>query len=175
MNETMAPDKPGNNHQSIIDLAEFLENYPPGSKAIVRGSDPEIGSIIYEGFTRRILERNIHLFCSSVQCDKVTIFRPAGKQWRDTEWRYSFLQYVCQDCEKSSRIYAFATHDSADRENVQVNKIGEWPLFAPRLPARVMSLVGSERDLFLKGRRAENQDLGVGAFAYYRRVVDSQW
>jgi hypothetical protein len=39
----------------------------------------------------------------------------------------------------------------------------------------VISLIGPDRDLFLKGRRAENQSLGVGAFAYYRRVVDSQW
>jgi len=37
-----------------------------------------------------------------------------------------------------------------------------------------MSLVGSERTNFLKGRRCENQNLGVGAFSYYRRVVEAQ-
>jgi len=38
----------------------------------------------------------------------------------------------------------------------------------------VISMVGPDRDLFLKGRRAENQGLGLGAFAYYRRVVENQ-
>ena len=37
-----------------------------------------------------------------------------------------------------------------------------------------MKLVGPDRDDFLKGRRCENQGLGVGAFIYYRRVVENQ-
>jgi hypothetical protein len=28
--------------------------------------------------------------------------------------------------------------------------------------------------MFIRGRRAENQGLGIGAFAYYRRVVENQ-
>ena len=35
-------------------------------------------------------------------------------------------------------------------------------------------MVGPDRDLFLKGRSAENRGLGIGAFAYYRRVVEEQ-
>ena len=35
-------------------------------------------------------------------------------------------------------------------------------------------MVGPDRDAFLKGRRAEIQGLGIGAFAYYRRVVENQ-
>jgi hypothetical protein len=37
-----------------------------------------------------------------------------------------------------------------------------------------MKLVGEDRELFLKGRRAELHGLGIGAFAYYRRVVEEQ-
>ena len=35
-------------------------------------------------------------------------------------------------------------------------------------------MIGADRDSYLKGRQAENQGLGVGASAYYRRVVESQ-
>jgi hypothetical protein len=35
-------------------------------------------------------------------------------------------------------------------------------------------LVGPDRELFLKGRRAELRGLGIGAFAYYRRVLEQQ-
>lgn len=37
-----------------------------------------------------------------------------------------------------------------------------------------MNLMGGERDAYLKGRRCENQGLGIAAFAYYRRVVENQ-
>jgi hypothetical protein len=37
-----------------------------------------------------------------------------------------------------------------------------------------MTLLGPDREHFLKGRRAENQGMGLGAFAYYRRVVENQ-
>jgi hypothetical protein len=37
----------------------------------------------------------------------------------------------------------------------------------------VLGLFGEDRENFLKGRRCENQGLGVGAFAYYRRVVEN--
>ena len=38
----------------------------------------------------------------------------------------------------------------------------------------MISLVGPDRDLFLKGRRAEIEGLGVGAFSYYRRIIEEQ-
>jgi hypothetical protein len=53
-------------------------------------------------------------------------------------------------------------------------KLGEDPPFGPRIPARVISLVGPDREMFLKGRRCENQGLGIGAFGYYRRVIENQ-
>jgi hypothetical protein len=53
-------------------------------------------------------------------------------------------------------------------------KIGEFPSFGPPTPARLTSLIGPDRELFIKGRRCENQGLGIGAYAYYRRVVEQQ-
>jgi hypothetical protein len=35
-------------------------------------------------------------------------------------------------------------------------------------------LIGPHRDLFLKGRRSEFQGLGIGAFSYYRRVIENE-
>jgi hypothetical protein len=47
------------------------------------------------------------------------------------------------------------------------------PSYGPPIPARLIRLFGKDRELFLKGRRCENQGLGIGAFVYYRRVVES--
>jgi hypothetical protein len=53
-------------------------------------------------------------------------------------------------------------------------KFGELPAFGPPTPARLISLIGHDRELFLQGRRCENQGMGIGAFVYYRRVVENQ-
>jgi hypothetical protein len=53
-------------------------------------------------------------------------------------------------------------------------KIGELPVYGPPTPSRLISLIGPDREIFLKGRRCENQGLGIGAFVYYRRVVENQ-
>lgn len=55
----------------------------------------------------------------------------------------------------------------------QIYKYGESPPFGPKTPARLIRLFGADKDLFLKGRRSETQGLGIGAFSYYRRVVES--
>ena len=38
----------------------------------------------------------------------------------------------------------------------------------------MLRLIQEDRELFLIGRRAETQGMGIGAFAYYRRVVEEQ-
>ena len=53
-------------------------------------------------------------------------------------------------------------------------KYGEKPPFGPPLPTRLSKIVGDDYDLLLKGRQTENQGLGIGAFAYYRRVVENR-
>src|SRR5262249_53009304 len=55
-----------------------------------------------------------------------------------------------------------------------VEKMGEWPRFSLRTPSKLMSIIGPDRELFIKGRRAEIDGLGVGAFAYYRRIIEGQ-
>jgi hypothetical protein len=53
-------------------------------------------------------------------------------------------------------------------------KLTEWPAFSFLTPSRVNSLIGPDRELFFKGRKAEADGLGVGAFAYYRRILEDQ-
>jgi len=58
---------------------------------------------------------------------------------------------------------------------VTAYKFGEYPPFGPPTPSRVIELIGPDREIFLQGRRSENRGLGIGAFTYYRRVVENQW
>jgi coproporphyrinogen III oxidase-like Fe-S oxidoreductase len=56
----------------------------------------------------------------------------------------------------------------------EATKLGEWPPFGPQVSVGIISMLGKNKDMFLRGRRAEIQGLGIGALAYYRRVVESQ-
>jgi hypothetical protein len=52
--------------------------------------------------------------------------------------------------------------------------VGEWPPFGPQVSARVISIAGQSKALFLMGHRAEIQGLGIGAMVYYRKVIENQ-
>jgi hypothetical protein len=55
---------------------------------------------------------------------------------------------------------------------VNARKFGERPRFGAPPPPSVRKLIGND-DLILKGLRAEQHGLGLGAFVYYRRVVEN--
>ena len=86
--------------------------------------------------------------------------------------------YMCERCKRIVKSYSVRFESIATCADgpsyANVEKIAEWPPFSPSTPGKVMSLIGPDRDMFLKGRRAEIEGLGVGAFAYYRRVIEQQ-
>lgn len=73
------------------------------------------------------------------------------------------------------RFALFASFPQDISENVvEVRKLGELPSFGPPTPGRLLTLLDNEKDYFVKGRNAENQGMGIAAFAYYRRVVENK-
>jgi hypothetical protein len=156
-----------------VSLSEFLETRPPGTQATIGGI---VGAATRRSPGMEFITTDIQLHCPSTKCGGVRIFHLLRDSISDIEptWELRFLTYRCRNCEKSSRVFALRTR-ATEGDAGEVEKIGELPSFGPPLPSRVNSLIGPDRDLFLKGRRAENHGLGVGAFAYYRRVVDRQW
>ncbi len=84
-----------------------------------------------------------------------------------------YLTYECRNCCETRKIFSIVVKGSAATGLIQ--KLGENPPFGPPTPPRVFKLIGEEyRELFLQGRRAENKGLGIGAYAYYRRIVEHQ-
>ena len=84
-----------------------------------------------------------------------------------------FLTYICRNCRKTLKAYAVRVKRAGSSAG-EALKYGELPPYGPATPARVITLIGPDRDLFLKARRAENLGFGIGSFAYYRRAVENQ-
>ncbi len=83
-----------------------------------------------------------------------------------------FLSYLCGDCHRQQKMFSLWAAAGETRGGIAY-KFGESPPFGVPVPNKVLRRFGEDRDNFIKGRQCENQGLGVGAFAYYRRVVEN--
>lgn len=155
-----------------------MASWPPGKETIVNYVLQEI-----DGSGTHYLELNkddIYIECPSKECDGLRYFerlnvQGAGGMPKAGTLHYAYLWYVCRNCRKNLKVIAIKfTSPQLGSLYCNVLKLAEDPPFGPRVPARVITLIGPDRDLFLKGRRCENQGLGIGAFAYYRRVIENQ-
>lgn len=171
--------------ESKLSIESFLVSVPPGTRADVRCGQPTPYFLSVD---------DIHIHC--FQCKGNRNFRlhytspedhcggcfipvkdvPVEMQSSSQEGYYDiFLRFICCNCGGSEKSYAIRYRlEDTDNGIIQCIKYGEHPNFGPIIPNKLNSLVGSDRDLFLKGLRCENQGLGVGAFTYYRRVVEDQ-
>lgn len=163
----MSPEQ--ENQIEEIALAEFLESYPPGSSVYIEKLTHKVMNTMY------LQNPEIQLHCINEACNGLRFFANQGSlQLEKYKVNLCFLTYTCKNCGTKSKTYAVLVDPKRDGSAGNITKIGEIPPFGPPIPPRVISLIGPHRELFLKGRQSENQGLGIGAFAYYRRVVENE-
>jgi len=150
---------------------QFLETAPPDTAEEVSER-----STVHPSSGSRILHRpNLQLHCESGDCGGTRTYYCSDENnvWLNEDLVYTYLTYVCRNCRKSVKKFSIVVVGSKSTGVVQ--KLGEHPPFGPPTPSRLFKLIGEEyRQLFLQGRRAENRGLGIGAYAYYRRIVEHQ-
>ena len=122
------------------------------------------------------------LMCDGGKCQTHTYFNLLA----NSEDRISILEggiyrlnYKCCNCGDTVRsyylrFYPISEGDATNKTVFTVEKVGQFPRYGQRLPRKADKLLGNEKKLFLKGSASENQGMGIGAFTYYRRVIDSQ-
>ena len=162
---------------SALSFAEFLETTPPNTMTEI--ADIAVRKIHAGGAVSYTFSQpDIQLHCSSDSCNGTRFFRHdvnlGANGAVDGHWHNVFLTYFCANCRRTAKTFAISVIRLPDRTSGRCKKFGELPEFGPPTPSRLIKLIGPDRELFLKGRRCENQGLGVGAFSYYRRVVENQ-
>ena len=159
---------------------EFLASHPPGAIlpifqiATRKASGTSPASFPVMNYFLRTPD--VRLYCDNEACKRAQFFQCENSsiQLVADQWLQTFLTYQCCNCQKSFKSFAVEVKCSRGGENGEAMKFGEWPPFGPHVTSRVITLIGGDRELFLAGRRAESQGMGIGAFAYYRRVVENQ-
>lgn len=170
-----APEKPAAKADSVpeptpISLKEFFENTPPGAAVLVEGV------VAREHFSPPkyyLKTPALNLHCRT--CEGIRIFEAKEQdgEIRSGGYRYSVqVRFQCRNCTRTEKIYSLLVF--SEGKGWAAYKLGELPEFGPPTPSKLISLIRDERDYYLKGRRSENQGLGIAAFAYYRRVVENQ-
>ncbi len=92
----------------------------------------------------------------------------------DEEARNRFVGFLCRNCRRSRKIYAFSYRYDEEGKAILAVKLGEHPPLSRQIPSRLRTLVGTDQEKFNKALRSEAYGLGIGAFAYYRQVVENQ-
>ena len=161
-----------------IEAKEFFENVPPGVEAMVTGvpetlygppPNPYNGPRYVENLPDLVLH------CSEKECGGFRLFQCETPFVVDPgKTQDAFILYRCKNCGFTFKTYAILAHRQGSEKVVRMFKYGERPAFGPPLPSKLIELVRPEWDYFQKGRRVENQGLGIGAFSYYRRVIEDQ-
>lgn len=157
-------------------ISEFLESTPPNQ--LIHISDLSISK--NQDYVQRniMVTPEIQLHCDHEKCNGTRFFRcvsGGGQYLLPKNYEFFYVTYRCSNCQRVEKTFSLAAKVAEDgKPTGECYKFGELPTYGPPVSPKLIKLIGPDRDEFLKGRRCENQGLGVGSFIYYRRVVENQ-
>lgn len=159
-------------------ISEFLESTPPNQLIHISDLSAFKRSQYSSGYYNAMRTPEIQLHCNNDQCNGTRFFRCVsgkGESLKSEDFEFFYVTYRCSNCQQVQKTFSLAAKVAVDaKPQGECYKFGELPTYGPPVSPKLIKLIGPDRDEFLKGRRCENQGLGVGAFIYYRRVVENQ-
>ena len=153
-----------------MDLSELLEGQPLHSRQLVKWL------FNVQGYKRVNFPDDIRVHCDHDHCNGIRrhLLRENDIYNVDSV-SYCFIRYICTNCSEAEKIYTIKTEPfKADTSSGYCTKIYQEPPFGLPIPKRLFKVIGEDnREHFLQARRAIARGLGVGAYAYYRRIVEN--
>ena len=78
------------------------------------------------------------------------------------------LNYICASCENYTRFFAIKMGEGLKT----IEKIGQFPPWSIKIEKNLKKLLKEYSEYYKKGKTCESQSYGIGAFVYYRRIVE---
>lgn len=89
-----------------------------------------------------------------------------------------YLYYKCVSCNSLTRIfiirYIIYIVKEPYSETGYIQKIGQYPAISRKIPKKIQKALGQLENLYQKGLNIEGHGFGVGAFAYYRQIIEKK-
>jgi hypothetical protein len=143
-------------------MVELLESYPLYRKCRCTISDK-----VYD------LELPaVHMYCPTCKADHTFTMSNSFEDQVEENCSPAGLTfaavYTCASCQISQRH--FLLHFAEDLGGA--TKVGQFPSWGPKIGPAMKGVLGTHEDEFKKGLDCESVGYGIGAAAYYRRIVD---
>lgn len=115
-------------------------------------------------------------YCASELCQAEMIFEITNDfyDFPRSGTKFYVVQYKCRHCKDTLKAILFYVVVENGRRSVVVRKVVEFPPSGPPIPKKLLRLVSGDSALLLKGYQLERSGFGVGAFSYYRQVVEAR-
>lgn len=156
----------------VCNLASLLEEVPLHSPRMVQPSlfdQPEYGNVDVPG--------ELRLHCDHEHCEGIRRhikIRDKKFEFEEEETFFYYIAYKCTNCTKSHYKFAIKAIRNGEQTVGVCTKIYQEPTFGQPIPKRLFHVIGEEnREYFLQARRAIARGLGIGAYSYYRRIVEN--
>jgi len=78
------------------------------------------------------------------------------------------LNYICAYCEDYYRFFAIKMGEGLKT----IEKVGQFPPWSIKIEKNLKKLLREYSEYYKKGKTCESQGYGIGAFIYYRRIVE---
>ena len=163
-------------------ISDFIASCPPGAEVeVAKGVDyPKetpgpygVGRVTGPVQGELIID-DASIYCPSDSCEGRRNHSAQGEREfvRRGFSTFLYLQFKCRNCRAHVKTVS-VRFTARNGGKLTALKLGEYPPFGEPTPKALLKLVGDEhRKMFLSGRRCENQGLGIGAWVYYRRIVE---
>lgn len=142
---------------------EFLEDYP-----LLRKYKMEVPS-----YLNGLSKSAIKMYCKFCQSDQT--YNMHNEFWEDyrvvnnsSKGEVVRAMYVCAACARDIRFF----YIKIDPELKYVHKIGQYPPWEIKVDKELEKSLHKHAATYKKGLVCESQNYGIGAFAYYRRIVE---
>ncbi len=143
---------------------KFIEEYPLYRKY-------KVGKIAES--TNLLPVVQINMECPT--CKSNQTFFMTNKYWENFSYSNVSVEglvfrmaYMCAHCQKFERIF----YVKVDEEKQWVMKVGQYPAWEIKGEVNIEKLLGGHSEYYKKGLVCESQGYGIGAFGYYRRIVE---
>jgi len=140
-------------------LAEVLERWPLYRRLKYRGGGPIT-----------TVPQRISVHCTV--CENDQIFQTRFYGGEDNRTGYSYKEYRCRNCDCNS-VHFFLYWLPQSDKSVLFFKAGQFPELEERVPEALRKALRADLPLYKNALRLRNFNLGIGAVAYLRRIVEN--
>lgn len=168
-------------------LRMFFEDYPLYRPFVCRGvNDPLNDDFTYpptKFYCEHCKSEETFNGSDQFQTNRKTLWNVAGNSRQNATRRNSMVtgwkaDYMCAACKLFNYYFHLRPEqvddESNDYETVRIMKVGQDPRFQIKIERVLRDSLGQDVAFYEKGIHSESYGFGIGAFSYYRRVIDGK-